>query len=591
MSRKGIPSPFTRPRRGFNMRLPRLAQRIHWKLMLPYALLTVFFAVLGTYLVTRLVTGSLEERFTNQLAESSRVASDAVVRRERTHLEMVRGVAYTVGVPEALAAHDAATLQGLVEPLAANAKTERVEVLDRNGARVLGLGLNDPATLTYTPLTEADDRASWSLVADVLSGRSDGTGDKWAQLAWTGQGPALYTAGPIRDLDGNVAGVVLVGSLLQSFLPAVKLEALADVTFYDAAGTPLASTFYFGAEEQASLAVAREAGMAGGILRERKSLFGRDYELVYGDLRLRNEVVGQYSVALPSKYISSAGSSAQLRMSVLFAAITAAVLGLGWLIARRLTGPLLRLVGAARAFSDGDLSARSGLRRGDEIGELAESFDRMAERLQRQHLATVGALASAIDARDPYTAGHSIRVGHLSSDIGRTLGLGRAELQHLLVGGYLHDIGKIGVRDSVLLKSGQLTPQEREIIEQHPRIGLEILAPAELPEAVLAIVGGHHERLNGTGYPLALRDDELSAFPRIAAVADIYDALTTDRPYRKAMEVGEALHLLRREADAGLLDPGVVSAMRHLAREWEDRRRSDPVLLGHWIDLGIREAA
>jgi putative nucleotidyltransferase with HDIG domain len=154
----------------------------------------------------------------------------------------------------------------------------------------------------------------------------------------------------------------------------------------------------------------------------------------------------------------------------------------------------------------------------------------------------------------------------------------------LRVGGLLHDIGKIGVRDTVLLKPGPLTAEERRLIEQHPTIGLQILESAELPKEVLAIVGGHHERLDGSGYPLGLSAEEISVFPRITAVADVYDALTTDRPYRAGMTVEQALAILLKEAEAGQMDPEVVATMQRIASLWEERRKSAGVQGKAWIE-------
>jgi putative nucleotidyltransferase with HDIG domain len=223
----------------------------------------------------------------------------------------------------------------------------------------------------------------------------------------------------------------------------------------------------------------------------------------------------------------------------------------------------------------------------DEIGLLGISFDAMAEQLEQQHIATIGALASAIDARDPYTAGHSVRVGDLSAELGSGMGMSRPAVHNLRVGGLLHDIGKIGVRDTILLKPGALTPDERKLIEQHPTIGLRILESTRLPREVLEIVGGHHERLNGSGYPLGLSGDELTVFPRVTAVADMYDALTTDRPYRSALSPQEALAILLRDASDGLLDEEVVATMQRIARVWEERRRSDWVQTQDWL-LSLR---
>ncbi len=279
-------------------------------------------------------------------------------------------------------------------------------------------------------------------------------------------------------------------------------------------------------------------------------------------------------------------------MGLLFGLAMSVVLLSGWAVARSITKPLLKLVGTARVVTSGDLTARSGVRTADEIGTLASSFDTMTERLQRQHLATVRALTSAIDARDPHTASHSARFGQLAVMIGETLGLSEAQVQHLEIGGYLHDIGKIGVCDSVFLKPGRLTDEERELIERHPRIGLDILAPVDLAPEVVAFVSGHHEKLDGSGYPFGRRGDELSIIARIAVVSDIYDALTTDRPYRPAMTIDEALEIMRREAADGKLDEQVLGLLEEIIPQWERRRQTDPALKGFRLpDHSLQQAA
>ncbi len=561
------------------------AHHIRWKIIAPYVVLAGLMAVAGTFLVTRLVTGSLEERFNNQLAESARVTSDSFVRRERKHLEVVRAVAFTEGVGDATASGNALTLARLVNPIAANARADRIEVLDRSGNRVFGAKLADAQALTYTNITDQNDRAGWPAVANVLAGTTDALGDKYAQLVETPDGYAVYTSGPIYSGNERV-GVILVGSLLQSFLPAVKSEALADVTVYDFAGTPLVTTF-----ADAHNKAEADLTPADGVLtnddpltvREHKTLYGRDFDVLYGKIVIRDRVVGRYSVGLPTSFILNAGATTRLQMGLLFTVATMAVLLTGWLVARSLTRPLLRLVSTAVAVTDGDLTARAHVQSTDEVGVLAGSFNSMTERLQQQHLATIKALTSAIDARDPYTLGHSVRVGQLAVALGAELGLAKSELQHLEIGGYLHDIGKIGVRDSVLLKPSALTSEERRMIEMHPTIGLEILAPVDLAPEVIAFVAGHHEKLDGSGYPKHIRASALSIIARIATVADIYDALTTDRPYRAAMTVEDSLRIIREEVRDGHLDCDVVTAFERIVPRWEVRRRRDPSLKGYKI--------
>jgi putative nucleotidyltransferase with HDIG domain len=569
------------------------ARHIRWKIIAPYILLSALIAAAGTYLVTRLVVGSLEERFNNQLAEAARVTSDAFVRRERQHLEVVRGVAFTQGVAQATQDGNELALADLVNPIAANKRQERVEIVDGSGERVFGAQLAEGDGAVYEGLTDDKDRASWPIVQEVLARAEDSEGDKFAQIVETDDGYFLYTAGPIR-LDGKVVGVVLAASSLESFLPVAKGEALADITVYTFEGKDVATTFATsGDEREADLTPTEDAlrlGPGSGAVREHKEFYGRGFDLLYGELVIRGDAVAMYSVALPTSFLLEASSATRWQMGGLFAIGMIAALCVGWLVSRSLTNPLLRLVAVARAVSAGDLNARARIYTLDEVGALAESFDEMTARLQRQHLSTIKALTGAIDARDPYTLGHSVRVGQLSVMIGETIGLPEDQLQHLEIGGYLHDIGKIGVRDSVLLKPGALTPEERAMIEEHPRIGLDILSPVELPPEVIAFVGGHHEKLDGTGYPRGLKGEELTIVSRIGSVADIYDALVTDRPYRAGMTTDECMSILKREVWDGKLDQEIVMAMERLVPKWEARRRDDPSLKGYAIP-GWQKAA
>ncbi|MCH7522536.1 MAG: HD domain-containing protein [Chloroflexi bacterium] len=557
---------------------------IRWKIVLPYAFLTVVLAVAGSYMATQVVTGSLAERFENQLTEAGRVVADSVVRKEREHLETVRAVAFTAGIPDAVRAGDKAKIEGLVGPIAGNAAVERLEILDSQGGRLKTLWLADEEALLYQELSDADDPATWPLVQKALQGEVDELGDKYAQIVETSEGFVLYTAGPITD-NGEVVGAVLVGTSLDSFVTATKAEALADITVYDFAGNPLASTYVRpdDASGDARLDVGGEvledATLGVATVREHRTLWGRGYDLVYGRLDVRDQAVGLYSVGLPTEFMFSAAATTRTQIALLFGVAMAAVLGIGLYLAHRLTRPLLRLVRTARLVAAGDLTARSEVVSSDEIGTLASSFDEMTSKLQHQHLATIKALTSAIDARDPHTMGHSVRVGQLAIMIGRHLRLDEKTLAQLEIGGYLHDIGKIGIRDAILLKPGALTPEERLIIEEHPRIGLAILDPVDLAKEVLEFVESHHERLDGSGYPHGLRDDLVSIVARIAAVSDVYDAVTSERPYRGPMTPEEGLALLQSDAGS-LFDPRVVEAFAAVQPEWERRRASEPELQG-----------
>jgi HD-GYP domain-containing protein (c-di-GMP phosphodiesterase class II) len=202
-----------------------------------------------------------------------------------------------------------------------------------------------------------------------------------------------------------------------------------------------------------------------------------------------------------------------------------------------------------------------------EVDSLTAAFNSMmravnsAESETRSaYVGAIRALALALDARDPYTAGHSERVGAVSVAIGREMGLPDDQIEILRLGALLHDIGKIGIGDAVLRKPGPLTPEEFELIKQHPAMGARILRTVPFLAPHLPIVELHHERPDGLGYPHRLRGDEIPVVARIVHVADAFDAMTSARAYRPARDSQEALRELWRHAGTQF-DAEVVQAL------------------------------
>ncbi|MFN3699641.1 MAG: HD domain-containing phosphohydrolase, partial [Dictyoglomus sp.] len=154
---------------------------------------------------------------------------------------------------------------------------------------------------------------------------------------------------------------------------------------------------------------------------------------------------------------------------------------------------------------------------------------------------TIGSLASAIDAKDPYTHGHSKRVSEISVLIGKELGFSEEFLEKIRLAGLLHDIGKIGIEDRILSKKDKLTTEEYEIIKKHPSIGRKILEPIDLLKDIIPGIEEHHEKYDGSGYPKGLRGYKISLLGRIIAVADAFDALTSQRPYRDKCDIDTAI--------------------------------------------------
>jgi putative two-component system response regulator len=173
--------------------------------------------------------------------------------------------------------------------------------------------------------------------------------------------------------------------------------------------------------------------------------------------------------------------------------------------------------------------------------------------------AVLFSLALSIEAKDPYTEGHCERLSKYSLAVGEKLGMPQDLLVALRRGGLVHDIGKLAVSESILLKPGPLNPEERKIMEQHTIAGERICAPLRSFRQVLPIIRSHHEKQDGSGYPDGLKGEQVPLTARILQVTDVYDALTTDRPYRRALSQEKALEIVRAEAKRGWWDAAVVS--------------------------------
>jgi len=167
-------------------------------------------------------------------------------------------------------------------------------------------------------------------------------------------------------------------------------------------------------------------------------------------------------------------------------------------------------------------------------------------------------LANALDAKDTYTRGHSERVARYSEALGAAVGLGRLECRNLLRAGLLHDIGKIGTNLEYLHKPGPLTTEEYAEVKKHPVVGFEICRPLRTMAPLLDLIRGHHERLDGRGYPDALRGDAVPVSLRCLTIADVYDAITSDRSYRKALPRDRAFKIMSEEASIGMWDARLV---------------------------------
>src|SRR2546422_935861 len=243
----------------------------------------------------------------------------------------------------------------------------------------------------------------------------------------------------------------------------------------------------------------------------------------------------------------------------LVALVTVGAIVFGTLFAGHISRPIQLLAHGARRLAGGDYGTRVPVKVNNEVGVLAESFNHMGEEIQKSieqirqaahrnkelFMGSIRMLANAIDEKDPYTRGHSERVAFYSSLIAKHLGRTEEEVERVHLSGIIHDVGKIGIEDKILRKPAALTEEEYEIMKQHPRKGEKILDAVPLLKQMAGAGLMHHENVDGSGYPDGLKGDQIPLLGRIVSVADAFDAMTTDRPYSKAMTFEAALSRLR----------------------------------------------
>ncbi len=268
-------------------------------------------------------------------------------------------------------------------------------------------------------------------------------------------------------------------------------------------------------------------------------------------------------------------------------------IGIGIIAARRITNPLEVLTESSHAIARGDFSQRVQLKSRTEIGELAATFNFMSEELEHfvldlkraaaenreLFMSSIQMLAGAVDEKDPYTRGHSDRVTKYSVLIAKEMGMPDDFLETVRVSAQLHDVGKIGIEDRILKKPGALTAEEFEVMKTHTTKGANILRPVAQLKDMIPGIELHHESLDGRGYPHGLKAEDVPVLPRIIAVADTFDALTTNRPYQQAHDCEDALRIIH-SISGKRLDPTAVAALEAIYRRGEIRvPRAVPLVL------------
>jgi putative nucleotidyltransferase with HDIG domain len=241
-------------------------------------------------------------------------------------------------------------------------------------------------------------------------------------------------------------------------------------------------------------------------------------------------------------------------------------------LANTITKPLIHLVQASLKVTHGDLNVKVTAQSNDEISILTDSFNTMVASLHQtqqdlihSYDETLQGWAKALELRDKETEGHSERVTELTVQLAKAMGLSGTALVDIRRGALLHDIGKMGVPDAILHKEGPLTPDERKTIQKHPQDAYDMLKQIHYLSVALEVPYCHHEKWDGSGYPRGLRGEQIPLSARIFSVVDVYDALSSDRPYRKALPREEAIQYLRDHSGTHF-DPEVVKTFLRILK-------------------------
>lgn len=353
------------------------------KLIVPYIALTLLMASLGLFVTTRLVVGSFRERFDNQLNVASGVTADGIARFESDHLEVLRRLAFTVGVADALVRNDGAALEAVLLGSVVNDRVDLLTVVDRNGREVRSFitlpgGANAPSS--------GADLSGEDLVRRVLAGETDELGDKFAGIRELNDGLYLITSAPVTAASGEIVGAMLMGTRLDRILTEVKAQGLAEIVLLTDDGSDIIRmTLPESIQGRDQLLLTPEQAAALNPSRQDTlTLDLRGYEALYAPLRVRQERVGILAVLLSNEYVVATEVANRGIFVILFTVVTVIVVLAGAGLYQNIASPMLRLRAASQAIAGGDLEQRSNIQRSDEIGELAAAFDHMAVRLRER---------------------------------------------------------------------------------------------------------------------------------------------------------------------------------------------------------------
>jgi signal transduction histidine kinase len=363
---------------------------IRLKVILPYLILTLVVAVIGVYVVTRLVASTLSERLTNQLLEAGRAVSDNFARQESAHIDQARTVAFTQGLAEALQTSDVESVLALTKPLASGLGIQNIILITPNGRELVHLVLDEDGILQA--VDQETGAGNSPIVTPYLKSRDiDAPPSRALGQNLVDSKYYYYTALPVA-FDSKFAGVVVIGTSIDSILPVLKSTVLADIIIYGGNGQAIGTTLMADTSTEdifQTLTIPSEnylkiISSSNVVEGENLALGGRDYRLARGPLQVGNDRVGVFAVVLPLNFVIQSASDNRINYTLLFLAVMIGVIAIGVTIARLIITPLHSLVNTSQAIASGNLERRTGINSRDEIGELASTFDSMTNSLQER---------------------------------------------------------------------------------------------------------------------------------------------------------------------------------------------------------------
>ncbi len=526
---------------------------IQVKITLPYILLSVIGSLGAGLIITQLIVQSIDKRLIGSLIETGIASKELIVDQEDELLDSLRLISFLSGIDQLIVAEDSEGLREMVLPVVFNNSEDVVELLNTDGVSIISLRRDlTSVQLDYQSTKWGEHFKEEPVVQQILDGKIDQQGDKFAFLIELDGKDYFFVAGPLKNDNNSVIGVIMVGSLIQDMLDDIRKQTVAHVSTYDSDGDLIASTLL--SPEELSPDLFNEISTKQNqesIIRD-FTVQNISYREAISVWKLRGNLeAGLIGVSFSTTFLEETSQSTRWNVFGLVSTVLFVIIIIGIFIARMVTNPIQALKSAAIAVSGGDLDVRVDPVGNDEIALLTRSFNEMVTNIKgskadliEAYDLTLEGWSKALELRDEETEGHTQRVTEMTVVLAGLSGINGTDLENIRRGALLHDMGKVGVPDHILRKPGKLTEEEFDVIKLHPWYAYEMLSEISFLKPALDIPYCHHEKWDGSGYPEGLKGKKIPLAARIFSLVDVWDAITSDRPYRKAMPFEKALKII-----------------------------------------------